>query len=154
MKIKRAYYLEAGDRIRSIAELLRGKVPTNTRGLVIDTDDHGNALVEFSNKESGWVNPLDVEIYDNWGPLFSVKNALDDYGKEYWSKYLEHTGLDEQILRMAFDKVAEILDIENGLSPKDIKEAYLNLADEFKEAGGLGFIRTVRTSTIKERQNT
>jgi len=79
----------------------------------------------------------------------TVKKALDDYGKLYWSKYLENTGMDKQLLKVAINEVTELVSIEDELTPHDLRKFYITLAKKYESNGGLEFIRNLRSDLIE-----
>jgi hypothetical protein len=80
--------------------------------------------------------------------MIKKKKSLDDYGKKYWSEYLKETGLGEQLLKSAMMDIAEVMDMEDELSPSDLKEAYKILSEKYKNNGGFDFVRKVRKGLI------
>jgi len=163
---KKTYYLQTNDNVRSLAPLFRGKVETNTRGIVQQGDEKGRfVLVNFPEaKVSGWVRITDVEIipekfkeepkkrfkprHNSKEKSAKEKQALDQFGKKYLQNYLKGTGYGEQIMRVACNDVEKVMKSEDSLTPAELRNAYNELSTKYKDQGGFKFVRAVRQEII------
>ena len=141
-----------GDVVRSISPLLKGKVPVNTYGIVLEAAYDGkHALVEFKNGIRGWINSLELDFCSS-DNTSKNRTALDDFGKKYLLKGLDKTGLDKQFLRLAFSDIEKLISNEDNLTPIKIRESYRNLGKKYKVLGGLDFVRAARNFVINKKK--
>ena len=162
---KRGYYWQVGDRVKLLTSVGRGrnKVPAGIKGLVVDTSPDGRKIkVVFSNGTEKWVDYLDVEFATGeWRRMPTAKKnrrekmnptkkkSVDEFAKSYWRKYLEGTGLDKELLKVAFKDVGEVIEKEDELSPVELYNEYKHLGEKYKDKGGIQFIRRLRAEMLR-----
>lgn len=151
--MKESYFsLRSGDEVRVLVTKFGGRVPVGARGRVLEIDNRiKHALIGFNvdgKKVNGWVKRSELKKVIRKG---RKKKGLDEFAKSYWKRYLEETGLDEQMLRLAFDKVEELMGKEDELSPIEMRRRYKELAKEYEDVGGLNFIRRIRLDSLRRK---
>ena len=79
------------------------------------------------------------------------KKAVDPFAKSYWSRVFKAMGADDKVVKSAMDKVSNLMKQEAYMKPVEFKAAYDKLAEEFKDVGGLGFVRRIRLEALRHK---
>jgi len=78
------------------------------------------------------------------------KKGLDEFGKNYWRRYLEGTGLDENLLKVAYSEIEALIEKEDELSPVELYAEYKKLGEKYADKGGLDLVRRLRADLLRK----
>lgn len=77
--------------------------------------------------------------------------SVDSYSDSYWKKVFKEMGIPADVLKSAGEAIGKVLDDEDTYSPAEYRTAYYKLAAEYKDYGGLNFVRRMRQELLRNR---